>query len=108
MMGAQCDNCRKFAASTPPGWWILGHVPAPSGGSFLAQVLGGDGPAEPHTFCSAQCVAEWAYAQSVVTGPAAGVESAWKLPPGFGFDPQTGFGPAIPPDRSNEKGPDHG
>jgi hypothetical protein len=60
MMGSQCDTCRTFEPGTPNGWLILLSVQPAS--PFAAMLGGSGGGAEPvGTFCSPQCVADWAY-----------------------------------------------
>jgi hypothetical protein len=63
--GLQCDTCRRFSVS-PAGWLYL--VRHPGEQSPLAGLFGT--PAEPLTFCSMRCVAEYAYAQAVTSEPA--------------------------------------
>jgi hypothetical protein len=54
--GVQCDTCRRFAPSTPPGWLYL---VCPSGEPSVLSALGFGGPRdEPGTFCSMRCLAE--------------------------------------------------
>jgi hypothetical protein len=80
MMGSQCDGpgCARFAAPpprhpAPPGWWFLVQPAAPR--EFIDQLFGDKTKAaEPRTFCSLRCLADWAYTAAVVSGPAGGAE----------------------------------
>ncbi len=89
MMGQQCDGpgCQLFAPQPNAGWLVLG-VQHPDA-VFLATVTHQQ-PTLVGTFCSMQCVSEFAYAQSVITGPPAGTEPA-PAPPGVA-PPGTGTG----------------
>jgi hypothetical protein len=61
MMGAQCDTCRRFAAGSCEGWLILVTV-QPVASSVMSMITGAGGGTEvTGTFCSARCVAEFAY-----------------------------------------------
>ena len=70
--GVQCDTCRTFTPE-PSGQW-LHLVPHPDPvSSILSSVLGSrSGPSA--SFCSVQCLAEYAIARALVEGYAAGEE----------------------------------
>jgi hypothetical protein len=68
--GNQCDNCRKFGVH-PAGWlYLVQHPEQPS--SFMSSLF--PQPADPLTFCSMRCVAEYAYVQAVAKDAATGTE----------------------------------
>ena len=70
--GLQCDTCRTFAPQGSPRWLYLVRQP-PEPPSFVESMLGSS-RAEPLTFCSMRCVAEYAVARALVEGNAAGTE----------------------------------
>lgn len=70
--GAQCDNCRTFAPMPMTGWIHLVVQQAdPSG---LAAIFGASQAGLVGSFCSMRCVAEYAMANALIEGPAAGEE----------------------------------
>ena len=69
--GVQCDNCRKFAPTQPPGWL---YVVQPSAEPAYLLIVMGTPRDEPAMLCSMRCVAEWAYVALVTGEPATGVE----------------------------------
>jgi len=70
--GLQCDTCRAFAQGGTPGWLFVAQQPEPSATFSFASMFGQ--PAEPLTFCTFRCLAEWAYVRAVALGPATGKE----------------------------------
>lgn len=73
MMGNQCDNCRKFGGAPNAGWLYL--VRQNSEPSFMSMLSGGSGSSEiMGTFCSALCVAAYAYVLAAASEAAPGVE----------------------------------
>ena len=70
--GNQCDSCRKFVPQHAPGLLYLVQQPHEPP-SFVESMLGSS-RAEPLTFCSMRCVAEYAYVQVVTEGKPAGTE----------------------------------
>ena len=70
--GVQCDRCRRFAPSTPPGWLYVVKPSAEPG--ILASLGIGGQRDEPGAFCSMRCLAEWAYVQAVTEAQPAGEE----------------------------------
>lgn len=70
--GVQCETCRRFVPSAPPGWLYVVR-PTAVEPSIMASL--GIGPREdPLTFCAVRCLAEWAYVQLVTSEPATGTE----------------------------------
>jgi len=69
--GLQCDTCRTFAPQSSPRWLYLVQQPSEQP-SFLDSMLGSR--ADPLTFCSMRCVAEYAVARALVEGDTAGTE----------------------------------
>jgi hypothetical protein len=69
--GSQCDSCRKFVPQHAPGLLYLVQQPTEPP-SFVESMLGCR--AEPLTFCSMRCVAEYAYVQVVTSDRATGTE----------------------------------
>ena len=72
--GVQCDNCRTFGPQRPPGWFVLGQQPRDDDErpSVLAALFGN--PSEPLTFCTIECLRDWAYVHAETDGAAAGSE----------------------------------
>jgi len=68
--GSQCDNCRTFAPSHPPGWFYVAQQPGEEAVPSLAAALFGK-PSEPLTFCSVKCLSEWAYVRNAASEAAA-------------------------------------
>ena len=69
--GLQCDTCRTFAPQGSPRWLYLVQQPSEPP-SFVESMLGSR--ADPLTFCSMLCVAQYAYVQAVTEGKPAGTE----------------------------------
>ena len=69
--GVQCDTCRRFAPSTPPGWLYLVR---PSAEPPILSALGIGPKEEPGAFCSMRCLAEYAIVQAALGEPASGTE----------------------------------
>jgi hypothetical protein len=69
--GNRCDAPGCTAFSPPSCRWLY-LVQPPEDSSVLAAL--GIGRAEPLTFCSMLCVAQYAYVQAVVEGSATGQE----------------------------------
>ena len=73
--GVQCDTCRRFAPSTPPGWVYLVRPSAePSMPSMLSALGYGAPREEPAAFCSMRCLAEYAIVQAAAGEAASGTE----------------------------------
>jgi hypothetical protein len=70
--GMQCETCRKFAPSTPPGWLYVVRPSAEP--SFLSSLGLGQKADDPLTFCRVLCLAEWACVQAATSEPATGQE----------------------------------
>ena len=72
--GVQCDNCRVFGPSRPPGWFVLAQQPREDDEppSVLAALFGNS--SEPLTFCTVKCLADWAYVHAMTGEAAAGSE----------------------------------
>ena len=68
--GVQCETCRRFGPSTPPGWL---DVVRPTVEPSLLTALGVVRD-EPATFCRMLCLAEWACVQAAALEPATGTE----------------------------------
>jgi hypothetical protein len=73
-IGVQCETCRKFAPSTPPGWLYVVVRPSAEPGILASLWTGQRERDDPGTFCSMRCLAEWAYVQVVTGEPATGTE----------------------------------
>lgn len=75
--GNRCDGpaCATFS---PPGdrRWLYLVCQPDSPPSPLAALGIGPVPVEPLTFCSMRCVAQYAWLEAVVPGPATGAEPA--------------------------------
>ena len=73
--GLQCDTCRTFASQTAVPWLYLVRQTAEQ--SFLSSLSSALGyqPADPATFCSMRCLAEFAYVQLAAGGAATGTEA---------------------------------
>jgi hypothetical protein len=72
-MGNQCDNCRKFGGAPNAGWLYLVRQNAEP--SFASMLSGGTGSSEiMGTFCSALCVAAYAYVLAAASETAPGTE----------------------------------
>ena len=69
--GAQCDNCRTFAPMPMENWIVL-TVQEPQQGGVLAMFYGQSSPSL--LFCTMRCVAEYAIAHTLISGPATGEE----------------------------------
>jgi hypothetical protein len=69
--GVQCETCRRFAPSTPPGWL---YVVRPTAEPGILASLGMGQRDEPLTFCRVLCLAEWACVQAATSEPATGTE----------------------------------
>jgi hypothetical protein len=70
--GVQCDTCRRFAPSTPPGWLYLVR---PAAEPSILSAFGIGGPKDdPGTFCSMRCLAEYAIVQAAAGEAATGKE----------------------------------
>ena len=73
MMGNQCDNCRKFGGAPNAGWLYLVRQNAEP--SVMAMLSGAAGSSEiVGTFCSALCVAAYAYVLAAASETARGQE----------------------------------
>lgn len=85
MNGNRCDapGCEAFSA--PSARWLY-LIQQPEEYSIMASL--GIGRAEPLTFCSYRCVAQYAYVATVTTEAPAGVEPPQRQEP----PPQSGIG----------------
>jgi hypothetical protein len=72
--GVQCDNCRVFGPSRAPAWFYVAQQPGETDEppSVLAALFGN--PSEPLTFCTIECLRDWAYVHAETNGAAAGTE----------------------------------
>jgi hypothetical protein len=80
VIGAQCDGpkCRRFGPAPNARWFYIAQ-----NGEMVP--LFGQGATMLAVCCSLTCVADFAYAQAMVTGPATGTEPPPPGPPGTGW-----------------------